>query len=544
MKKLSVVLPAHNEEKNIRNAVEKTREKLKELKVDYEIIIAEDGSRDRTYEIALELSEIYDEVRVLHSDERLGRGRALERAFRASQGEILLYMDADLATDLSHISDVLRLMEEGYDIVVGSRKSPLARRTFLRRTLSFFYNLWVRMILKSKVRDHQCGFKAFRREKILKILDEVRDNGWFWDTEVLVRAQRNGLKIAEIPVSWVEKEGTKVRFLRDSLEMGLSALLLRIELMKMEGRWGAGAILTAILLLAALVFFSGFQDILNSIMRMSLLSIATASLLYLLSWFFRSLRYSLILRRMGHEISLGTSANLIFLSQSLNIVLPGRLGDLSRVYLLRRDQDVSVVSSLSSLISERLFDLLSISLLGLLSVILLDLSLAGLNSIPLIISVLVIFLVILLFILQFSGTSRISVHLQKLFEETRETFRISAIFPILIFSILLWLVEASVCYALILPLFRAPFLLVLLSISIGNLIKAFPLTPGGIGTYEAGVTAILSSGGVPVEISFTVALVDHALKNLITLFFGALSLKHFGISISSLKEGVRSVESR
>lgn len=542
--KVSVVLPAHNEEKNIREAVERTLEKLNELGVDYEIIIAEDGSEDRTYEIALELSKRYERVRVLHSEERLGRGEALRRAFRVSQGEIVLYMDTDLATDLSHISDVLRLMEEGYDIVVGSRKSSLAKRTFLRRTLSFFYNLWVRILLKSKIRDHQCGFKAFRREKILEILEEVKDGGWFWDTEVLVRAQRKGLEIAELPVSWTEKGDTKVRFLRDSLEMGLSALLLRIELMKGEERWSAGAIFAAILIIGSLIIISGSQKIFSSLMSISPALLAVASLLYLFSLLLRALRYSIILRRMDKEISLSTSANLIFLSQSLNIVLPGRLGDLSRVYLLRRYSGISVIASLSSLISERLFDLLSISLLAALSIILLGLSFRGLNSIPLAIILLILLLIILLFIHRFSGVSRISLHLQKLLEDTRETFRISAIPPILIISILIWIIEASVCYVLLLSLFHVPFSLTLLSISIGNLIKALPLTPGGIGTYEAGVTALLSSGGVPLEISFTVALVDHALKNLLTLLFGALSLKNFGISLSSLKEGLKSVEPR
>ena len=98
------------------------------------------------------------------------------------------------------------------------------------------------------------------------------------------------------------------------------------------------------------------------------------------------------------------------------------------------------------------------------------------------------------------------------------------------------------CYVLLASLFPSSFLLAVIAVSFGNLTKVLPITPGGIGTYEAGVTAILTSGGVPPGMSFTVALLDHALKNLITLIFGALSLKHLNITFEALKRGVRTVE--
>jgi len=541
--KISVILPAHNEEKNIGEAIERTEERLRELNADYEIIVAEDGSRDRTYEIALSYSRRNRRIRALHSEERLGRGEALKRAFKVADGDILLYMDVDLATDLSHIADVLKLMEHGYDIVIGSRKSPLSKRAPSRRLLSWCYNLWVRAILGSKIRDHQCGFKAFRREKILEVLDEVRDNGWFWDTEILVRAQRKGMRIAELPVRWNERGDSKVRVLRDSLEMWLSTLLLRFELMKVEGRWSAGPLLVAILLLALITFFSGFENVIGALKSVKAETLLLASILYLLSWPLRGLRYSKILERMGYRISVLSSTSLIFLSQSLNIVLPGRIGDLSRAYLLKRDSQIPLISSISSLLSERIFDVLSIGILGLISVLLLGIELSQKSSIVFLVTILLISALILLIIfIQFSGSSRIFFYLQKLIRDARTSFERRIFISLTLLSFILWILEALVCYVLLASLFPSSFLLAVIAVSFGNLTKVLPITPGGIGTYEAGVTAILTSGGVPPGMSFTVALLDHALKNLITLIFGALSLKHLNITFEALKRGVRTVE--
>jgi|Deesub1362A_J573_1020465.scaffolds.fasta_scaffold07685_2 hypothetical protein len=543
--KLSIILPAYNEEKNIGKAIEDTKKKLEEFGIDYEIIVAEDGSEDRTYEIAMSYSQRDERIRVLHYPERLGRGEALKRAFKTARGEILLYMDVDLATDLSHISDVIKLMEEGYDIVVGSRKTSLAKRSLPRRFLSWCYNFWVRMLLKSKIKDHQCGFKAFRKESTIILLDEVKDNGWFWDTEILVRAQYRELKIAEIPVIWREKGDTKVKFFRDSIEMGLSALLLKLELVKLEGRWGVGSVLIALLILASITFFSGFENIFKSLLSVSFLALSVASIIYSLSWVLRGIRYSAIIGKIGYKLSILTSISLIFLSQSLNIVLPGRIGDLSRVYILRRDSEIPVLSALSSLLLERVFDLLSVATLGLLSFVILGVELYEKSSLVFLISILLTLLFVLsVFLIRFSTSSRISSYLQKIFGDMRKLFELKSLTLFTSLSMLLWMIEAVVSYVILSSFIHASLLLVILAVSFANLTKVFPITPGGIGTYEAAMTGVLTAGGIPTEISFTVALVDHALKNLVTLIFGFLSLRTLDISLDVLKRGVRNIDSK
>jgi hypothetical protein len=219
---VSVILPAYNEADKLENAVAKISQALKEDGVPCEIIIAEDGSIDGTAEKAEELAQKYSYVRHIHREKRLGRGTALNNAFRESNGQVLVYMDLDLATDLKSLKPLVNAITvEGYDVSTGSRMLPQStvERTLRRQISSKSYNFLVRHMLGSKVRDHQCGFKAFKKESVLGLLGEVEATHWFWDTEILVRAQRHGFKVKEIPVEWTSGKGTKVNLAKDSWNM-------------------------------------------------------------------------------------------------------------------------------------------------------------------------------------------------------------------------------------------------------------------------------------------------------------------------------------
>lgn len=218
---VSIVFPAYNEAEMLEEAVQKTIETLREVTRSYEIIIAEDGSTDGTDKIAYRLSKKYPFVKYIHSDKRLGRGRALKNAFKKSLGEILVYMDVDLAADMRHLKTLVASVREGYDFVTGSRMLPGSKveRSLSRRIVSKWYNFMARALLGSKVRDHQCGFKSFKKESLLRILEEVTANHWFWDTETLVIAAHRGYKIKEFSVEWKDKVETKVNLLKDALAM-------------------------------------------------------------------------------------------------------------------------------------------------------------------------------------------------------------------------------------------------------------------------------------------------------------------------------------
>ncbi|NLB75913.1 MAG: glycosyltransferase family 2 protein [Crenarchaeota archaeon] len=219
---VSVVLPAYNEVHYLCPAVEKTIQTLTTFADSYEIIIAEDGSQDGTAEIATELSTKYSCVRHIHRETRLGRGTALNNAFRNSHGEVLVYMDLDLATDLHYLQPLVEAISvEGYDFSTGSRMLPESRasRSFSRGFSSKMYNSLVRHMLGSKLRDHQCGFKAFKKESLLELLSTVQATHWFWDTEIMVRAHQQDYKIKEIPVEWHSGKDTKVNLAKDSWNM-------------------------------------------------------------------------------------------------------------------------------------------------------------------------------------------------------------------------------------------------------------------------------------------------------------------------------------
>ncbi|MCL2477345.1 dolichyl-phosphate beta-glucosyltransferase [Candidatus Bathycorpusculum sp.] len=219
---VSVVLPAYNEATYLPIAVEKTTETLNSFTSAYEIIIAEDGSTDGTAECAEELTQKYPCVRHIHRPQRLGRGMALNNAFAQSRGEVLAYMDLDLATDLKYLKPLIEAISvEGYDFATGSRMMPQskANRTLSRDLSSQSYNFLVRHMLGSKLKDHQCGFKAFKREPLLKLLGKVEAKHWFWDTEVMVRGYRQGLRIKEFAVEWHSGKDTKVNLAKDSWNM-------------------------------------------------------------------------------------------------------------------------------------------------------------------------------------------------------------------------------------------------------------------------------------------------------------------------------------
>ena len=226
---VTVVLPAYNEADELEATVDKVNQALTQFTRSYEVIIAEDGSTDGTDRLAEALAEKNPFVKHIHGEKRLGRGTALKNAFKQSRGEVLVYMDLDLATDLKHLKPLVEAVKfEGYEFATGSRmlQKSTVKRSGTRNLASKTYNFMVRAVLGSKVKDHQCGFKAFRREPLMQILDEVDANHWFWDTELLVRAHRRGYRIKEIPVSWTGGRETKVRLLQDSLSMGWQILSL------------------------------------------------------------------------------------------------------------------------------------------------------------------------------------------------------------------------------------------------------------------------------------------------------------------------------
>jgi glycosyltransferase involved in cell wall biosynthesis len=214
---LDIVLPVYNEERILDHSV-RTLHAYVTAHVPFStrITIVDNASRDATRMIGAELAAALDGVRYVHLSEK-GRGRALRAAWMASDARVLAYMDVDLSTRLDSLTAlIVPIIAGGSDISIGSRLAPgaLVTRSLRREVISRGYNLLLRAVLRTRFRDAQCGFKAIRAEVARGILPNVRDEGWFFDTELLVTAQRAGLRIYEVPVEWIEDTDSRVSILR------------------------------------------------------------------------------------------------------------------------------------------------------------------------------------------------------------------------------------------------------------------------------------------------------------------------------------------
>lgn len=212
---LDVVVPVHNEQAVLRSSVERLHAYVQEALPDLEvqITIADNASTDRTAALALELAADLPGVRLRRLEQK-GRGRALRSAWGDSESDLVAYMDVDLSTDLSALAPLVQpLLAYEADIAFGSRLAPgsAVERSFKRELMSRTYNMLVKRLLHARFSDAQCGFKAARRDSLLPILDEIENQNWFFDTELLYVAQQEGLTLFELPVHWVEDRDSSVR---------------------------------------------------------------------------------------------------------------------------------------------------------------------------------------------------------------------------------------------------------------------------------------------------------------------------------------------
>src|SRR4030042_80358 len=205
-KEISVIIPACNEAQSIERNVLMLEEFLGRNYRSHEIIVAEDGSTDGTDRILGELSSRNANIMHLHSDRKLGKGRAISMAFLSSCGRKVLLIDADFPVGLECIPRMTGLLESN-DLVLGSRftKGSSAERSLKRAFLSVSYNSFVRLLFRTGIRDHQCGVKAMR-SSLKGVVLEVRENGFFWDTELIVRARQRNRKLFETPITWRERD--------------------------------------------------------------------------------------------------------------------------------------------------------------------------------------------------------------------------------------------------------------------------------------------------------------------------------------------------
>jgi glycosyltransferase involved in cell wall biosynthesis len=218
---VDMVVPVYNEAASLTRQVRRLHHALgTSLPVSWRITIADNGSTDDTARLADRLAVELPHVAVLHLTAK-GRGRALREAWARSDAQVVAYTDVDLSTDLTAVFPLVATVLSGHgEIAVGSRLLPGSRTTrgAKREVISRSYNRLLHLVVGAHFRDAQCGFKAIRRDVAARLVPEVADQGWFFDTELLIRAERHGLRVVEVPVEWVDDPDSRVDIVRTALD--------------------------------------------------------------------------------------------------------------------------------------------------------------------------------------------------------------------------------------------------------------------------------------------------------------------------------------
>jgi len=220
MNSVDVVIPAYNEEKDLPRCIAVLWDYLNEhLSYRWQIVIADNGSTDKTLTVAQALSQQYPGVACIHLEQK-GRGRALRKAWLESKADAVSYMDVDLSTKLDAFPPLIKALDEGYGVSIGSRLvgGSRVKRGLKREITSRTYNLLIKLMFCPSFHDAQCGFKAVKRDVVQEIVPFIKDQAWFFDTELLLLAQKKGYRIKEVPVEWVDDAGTTVKVAKTAWE--------------------------------------------------------------------------------------------------------------------------------------------------------------------------------------------------------------------------------------------------------------------------------------------------------------------------------------
>jgi len=228
---LSIVIPAFNEEGRLGASLEKIRAYLAGKPFAAEVVIVDDGSRDRTSDVARAALDGRVPYRIIRFGENRGKGAAVKAGVLTSAGRAVLFTDADLSAPIEELDKFLPKLEEGFDVVIGSRAIPgcdiRVPQAPPRQAMGRFFNRLVRLFVMSGCNDTQCGFKLFRREVALELFTRLGTAGFAFDVEILLLARKLGYKVSEVPVVWCDSRPSRVGILRGSWRMLRELLAIR-----------------------------------------------------------------------------------------------------------------------------------------------------------------------------------------------------------------------------------------------------------------------------------------------------------------------------
>src|SRR5215467_4593586 len=223
MAKYSIIIPAYNEGARLGRTLDRVLAYVSDQRWDAEVIVVNDGSRDRTADLVREYAQRNPCLRLLENPGNHGKGYSVRNGMLNATGELLLFTDADLSSPIEEAPKLLAALQAGADVAIGSRwlqpELQTQRQSLLRQFYGRLFNLALRVLLGLNFKDTQCGFKAFTRRAAQKVFPLQRIERWGFDPELLYLSRKLGFKVVEVPVAWAHAEGTRISPLRDGMKM-------------------------------------------------------------------------------------------------------------------------------------------------------------------------------------------------------------------------------------------------------------------------------------------------------------------------------------
>jgi len=227
---LSIIVPSYNEQLRLPSSLDRIAAYIARSSRKTEVLVVDDGSQDKTAEVAASYADRIPHLVVLQNGLNRGKGYSVRHGMRKAQGEVVLFSDADLSAPIEEADKLLAAMTQ-YDVAIGSRAMDRSlikvHESVFREFAGIVFNKIVRMVLRLPFVDTQCGFKAFRRERCRVIFEQQRIERFGFDPELLYLARHHGLKSVEIPVEWSHSPATKINMMRDSIQMFLDVFTIR-----------------------------------------------------------------------------------------------------------------------------------------------------------------------------------------------------------------------------------------------------------------------------------------------------------------------------
>ncbi|KKR88127.1 MAG: hypothetical protein UU34_C0001G0124 [Candidatus Curtissbacteria bacterium GW2011_GWA1_41_11] len=231
--KLSLVIPCYNEEKRFSEGINHFLKFLKKQSYKWEIILVNDGSSDKTLNLLKEFSRKNPELKVISYEKNTGKGFAILKGIKVASGKYILFSDVDHSVSIETINNFFKYFQEGYEVVIGSRRVKgakfIKKQPLLRQLLGRGFSLLVRLFVDYKIKDTTCGFKAFETKAAKKIFNKITIYDWAFDAEILYLCKKYNIDYAQVPVAWSDVRGSKVSVFRDVIRSLVGLLTIRLN---------------------------------------------------------------------------------------------------------------------------------------------------------------------------------------------------------------------------------------------------------------------------------------------------------------------------